>query len=88
MTVMRSAPIDMDNVCHRRRPIDAVLTAAFELALAVQRRWRQMVETSRARRHLMQLDDYLLRDIGLTRADVRFGDFEPLGHRRRAVGSR
>jgi uncharacterized protein YjiS (DUF1127 family) len=49
----------------------------------VQRRRRQMVEARRARRHLMQLDDHLLRDIGLTRADVCFGDFGTLGRHRR-----
>ncbi|HYX02529.1 MAG TPA: DUF1127 domain-containing protein [Reyranella sp.] len=82
MTVLRSA------VYQHQRSIDAVFTAAFELALAVQHRWRQMLETRRARRHLLQLDDYLLRDIGLTRADVRFGDFETLSQHRRSVGFR
>jgi hypothetical protein len=36
----------------------------------------------------MQLDDRLLRDIGLTRPDLHFGDFETLGRHRRAGGIR
>ena len=46
------------------------------------RAWRQGVEGQRARRHLMELDDHLLDDIGLTRADVLFGDFESVGRQR------
>jgi uncharacterized protein YjiS (DUF1127 family) len=44
--------------------------------------WRQAIETQRARQHLMELDDHLLDDIGLTRADVLFGDFESVGRQR------
>jgi hypothetical protein len=36
----------------------------------------------------MELDDHLLRDIGLTRADVYFANFETLDQRRRAGGIR
>jgi hypothetical protein len=36
----------------------------------------------------MQLDDHLLRDIGLSRTDVSFSDFEALGRHRRAGGIR
>jgi uncharacterized protein YjiS (DUF1127 family) len=50
------------------------------------RSWRQAIEARRARHHLMQLDDHLLRDIGLTRPDLNFGDFEALGRHRRAGG--
>ena len=46
------------------------------------RTWRQVIETHRARQHLMELDDRLLTDIGLTRADVLFGDFDSLEQQR------
>ena len=52
------------------------------------RYWRQAGETRRARRHLLQLGDHLLKDIGLTRTDAAFGDFETLGRHRRAAGFR
>jgi len=52
-----------------------VLIVALGLILTLVRCWRQAAETRRARHHLMQLDDYLLRDIGLTRSEVRFGKF-------------
>lgn len=41
----------------------AFLSACFRMLLTWQTR-------ARARRHLQYLDDYLLKDIGLTRADV------------------
>ena len=34
----------------------------------------QTIEARRAQEHLLELDDRLLRDVGLTRADVRFGN--------------
>ena len=46
------------------------------------RTWRHAIETHRARQHLMDLDDRLLTDIGLTRADVLFGDFDLLEQQR------
>jgi len=61
-----------------------VLIAALGLIAALLRCWRQAIETRRARRHLMQLDDRLLRDIGLTRGEVRFGDFTALDGQRRS----
>jgi uncharacterized protein YjiS (DUF1127 family) len=86
MTALRSASIYLGNAFQRRPFASDVLTAALELARAGGRRWRQAIETGRARRHLMQLDDHLLRDVGLTRADVCFGDFERLERQRRAGG--
>lgn len=58
------------------------------LANVVRRHWRQMVEARHTRRRLMQLDDHLLRDLGLTRPDVCFGDLETLLRHRRGVGVR
>jgi uncharacterized protein YjiS (DUF1127 family) len=52
------------------------------------RTWQQAVEARRARHELMQLDDHLLQDVGLTRTDVRYGDFETLRRHRRAGGIR
>ena len=34
----------------------------------------QAIEARRVRAHLLELDDHLLSDVGLTRADVRFGN--------------
>jgi len=88
MTALRSASIYLGSAFQRQQFVGDVLTAALELARTGGRRWRQAVETARARRHLMQLPDYLLRDVGLTRADVCFGDFERLDRQRRAGGVR
>jgi uncharacterized protein YjiS (DUF1127 family) len=38
---------------------------------SVAERLMEWPERSRQRRHLAAMDDYMLRDIGLTRADVR-----------------
>jgi uncharacterized protein YjiS (DUF1127 family) len=35
---------------------------------------RRTIEARRAQKHLMELDDHLLKDIGLTRADVHFSN--------------
>jgi uncharacterized protein YjiS (DUF1127 family) len=45
------------------RGLGAALRSLFELAM-------QWYERSRQRRHLAQLSDHMLRDIGLSRADV------------------
>jgi hypothetical protein len=45
--------------------VGAVLFATLGLVVALPRCGRQAVEARRARHHLMQLDDHLLRDIGL-----------------------
>ncbi|MBV8192907.1 MAG: DUF1127 domain-containing protein [Alphaproteobacteria bacterium] len=99
MTYLRSVPSHFDNVFRSplyERPArpaepgvsgqlaEAVFAAALGLLSTVLRAWRQSVETRRARQHLMQLDDHLLRDIGLARTDIHFGDFETLGRHRRA----
>lgn len=42
--------------------------------VAMLLRCGQAIEARRVRQHLLELDDRLLRDIGLTRADVRFGN--------------
>lgn len=86
MTTLRSASSLSGNAA-QPAPGD-LLTAAVGLARDAGRRWRQAVETHRARRHLMELDEHLLRDVGLDRAEVRFGDFEALGRQRRAGGVR
>jgi uncharacterized protein YjiS (DUF1127 family) len=88
MTALRSALIPSGDAFRRRPAVGDVLSAALGLARAMGRRWRQAAETGRARRHLMQLDDRLLRDVGLARADVCFGDFETLSRQLRAGGVR
>jgi len=71
-----------------RRHAVAVRVAAPSIVGRVLHSWRQAAEVRRARRQLMQFDDRLLKDIGLTRIDVQFGDFETLGRHRRAGGIR
>jgi uncharacterized protein YjiS (DUF1127 family) len=98
MTDLRSLPSDLapffpssSHLPSRRadrRSAAPVVVGALGFTPAALRFWRQATETYRARRHLLQLDDHLLRDIGLTRADVAFGDFEMLGRHRRAGGFR
>ena len=34
----------------------------------------QAIEAHRVRQHLLELDDHLLRDVGLIRADIRFAN--------------
>lgn len=79
MTYLRSATPSVDNVFQLPRP--RVRVAALGFVVRRLRRWRQVVEARRAQRHLMQLDDRLLSDIGLSRTDVCFGDFETVGRR-------
>lgn len=54
---------------------------AFVIALgsvsALLAAWHRATETRRARHRLLQLDDHLLADVGLSRADVRFGQLIP-----------
>jgi len=50
--------------------MNTILQAAFHWFVAAMRR-------RRGRKELAQLDDHLLRDIGLTRHDIRFGNRKP-----------
>jgi uncharacterized protein YjiS (DUF1127 family) len=103
MTYLRSVPSEFDNVFQLRRyerhalaaqpaadrqPAEAASGAALDVARTVLRSWRQALDSRRARHRLVQLDDHLLRDIGLSRTDLHFGDFETLGRHRRAGGIR
>jgi uncharacterized protein YjiS (DUF1127 family) len=64
-------------------PVSAKAPAVVRTVLCS---WRQAVEARRARDHLKQLDDHLLRDIGLSRVEAHFGDFGVLNRRRRWGG--
>ena len=103
MTYLRSSPSGFDNVFplpryeHHMVPAHcagdrqhavAVRVRAPSIVERMLRSWRQHFESRRALHHLLQLDDHLLRDIGLTRPDLHFGDFETLGRDRRAGGVR
>jgi uncharacterized protein YjiS (DUF1127 family) len=68
----------------RTQVVSAILFAALGRIVAVLRYGRQVVEARRARRHLMQLDDHLLRDVGLSRSEARFGDFTALAEQRKS----
>jgi len=60
-----------DRVCSPS--VGAILFFAHGL-VATLLRFGQTIEARRVRAHLLELDDHLLRDVGLTRADVRFGN--------------
>jgi len=68
----------------RMQVVSAVLFDALGLIVALLCYGRQVVEARRAQRHLMQLDDHLLRDIGLSRIEARFGNFTALAERRKS----
>ena len=67
----------------------AVLFIALSLATVMLRHWLRRIEERRVRARLSELDDHLLKDIGVTRADVLFGNVATLagtlGHRRQEV---
>ena len=70
----------------------AVLFLALSLATVMLRHWLRRIEERRVRARLSELDDHLLKDIGVTRADVLFGNVATLarttgtvGHRRQEV---
>ena len=60
-----------DRVCSP--VVSAVLFFARGLVVTLLR-CGQAIEARRVRAHLLELDDHLLSDVGLTRADVRFGN--------------
>jgi uncharacterized protein YjiS (DUF1127 family) len=86
MTYLRSVPSGLgDEALPPPRFGAPVLGAVRSLGHGAQvlLRWaRQRSEMRRARRELLDLDDRLLRDIGLTRADVRAGTFIAKGESR------
>jgi uncharacterized protein YjiS (DUF1127 family) len=64
-----------------------VLVSAHALARTAVGAWRRAAVERRSRRELMELDDRMLEDIGLSRIDVHFGDLERLSRERREGGS-
>ncbi len=60
-----------DRIC--APAVSAILFFARDL-VATLLRCGQAIEARRVRAHLLELDDHLLGDVGLTRADVRFGN--------------
>jgi uncharacterized protein YjiS (DUF1127 family) len=87
MTYLRSVPSGFDNVL--KLPLRSGPRAvARGFAARTLRSWSGAVEARRARRRVMELDDHLLRDIGLARCVVCFGDFEALEQHRRMGGFR
>jgi uncharacterized protein YjiS (DUF1127 family) len=51
----------------------SVLFIALSLVAVLPRHWRRNSEERRARARLSELGNHLLKDIGLSRADVAFG---------------
>ena len=72
--------------------VGSVLFIALSLVAVLPRHWRRNSEERRARARLSELGNHLLKDIGLTRTDVIFGNVATLarttgtvGHRRQEV---
>ena len=86
MTYLRSVPSDLTDEALPPIPVGAlVLSAVRSLGRGPQallRRAQQRSEMRRARSELLELDDRLLRDIGLTRADVHSGNLTTKGELR------
>jgi len=68
----------------RSPPIGTVLFAAFGLIETLRQRWRDGIQARRDRDHLCELDDHLLRDIGLTRADIHLVNISPFAQLRQS----
>jgi uncharacterized protein YjiS (DUF1127 family) len=66
----------------------AVLFIALSLATVMLRHWLRRIEERRVRARLSELDDHLLKDIGVTRADVLFGNVATLARTTGTVGHR
>jgi len=84
MTYVRSTRPELGHAFqlpHQATP--SAFAPALGLVRTGLRSWQQSVETWRTRRRLMELDDHLLKDIGFTRADVRFGSMESLDRQHR-----
>jgi len=59
----------------------AVLFVALSVAAVLLRHWQRRSEERRVRVRLSELGDHLLKDIGVTRADVIFGKVAMLAQR-------
>jgi uncharacterized protein YjiS (DUF1127 family) len=86
MTYLRTFQSDVDETFRLllRKSATVAFAVATDAALAAWRSWRLAMEARRDRRNLTQINEHLLRDIGLTRVDVRFGgDFKTLDQHHR-----
>jgi uncharacterized protein YjiS (DUF1127 family) len=59
----------------------AVVFVALSVAAVRLRHWQRRSEERRVQARLSELDDHLLKDIGVTRADVIFGNVATLARR-------
>jgi uncharacterized protein YjiS (DUF1127 family) len=62
----------------------AVLFASLSLAAVLLRHWRRRREERHVQARLSELGNHLLKDIGLTRADVIFGKVATLARHRQS----
>ena len=62
----------------------AVLLIVLSLVAVLLRHWQRRNEEHRVRARLSELGNHLLKDIGLTRADVIFGKVATLARRRQS----
>ena len=73
MTVAHLVPVCRTFPSRRMAFGGSVLFVALSLVAVLPRHWRRNSEERRARTRLSELGNHLLKDIGLSRADVAFG---------------
>jgi uncharacterized protein YjiS (DUF1127 family) len=84
MTAARLVPVCRAVPSRRIAFGGAVLFVALSLAAVLLRHWQRRNEEHRVRARLSELGNHLLKDIGLTRADVIFGKVATLARRRQS----
>jgi uncharacterized protein YjiS (DUF1127 family) len=84
MTDARLVPVCRAEPSRRIAFGGTVLFIALSLAAVLLRHRQRRIEERRVRTRLSELDDHVLKDIGLTRTDVRFGNVATLARRRQS----
>jgi uncharacterized protein YjiS (DUF1127 family) len=81
MTGAHLVPVGQTVPSRRTALGGAVLFVAFSVAAVLLRHWQRRSEERRVRTRLSELGDHLLKDIGVTRAEVIFGKVATLTRR-------
>jgi len=81
MTGAHLVPVGRTVTSRRTAFGGAVLLVALGLAAVLLRHWQRRSEERLVRARLSELGDHLLKDIGVTRADVIFGKVAMLARR-------
>ena len=81
MTGAHLVPVGRTAPSRRTVSGGAVLFVTLGVATVLLRHWQRRSEERRVRARLSELGDHLLKDIGVTRADVIFGKVATLARR-------